>query len=490
MARATRLSSYQMAQKFVDFFLVMVLARILSPHDFGIVAAATIFIQLAQLVIEIGIGATIVQIRHLDELDLRVANTLVWINSTVYFVLVQACAGLAAHVMGSSEVESALRVLAFMFLFQAFGIVSESLLLKRMEAARISLQNLCVRFVLGFLLGIAMAWLGAGYWAIVIPTVLGSLAKALWTYSVVRPPLKPLFDRDIARKLLRSGVGFSTSKILNFVALRGDNFLVGHLFGVAALGIYTRAYNIMSLPADLYGAIGDRLAFPAFAKAQNDIAALKRTYLRGVELTALIGLPLSAGLFVLGEQWIYAVLGPKWTGVVAPFKILVFVTYFRLGMKINGSVQRATGAVRAMIMGQLLYACLVIGGCLFAYRFGLIALCFAVSISVVLAYLVITYSGLKITNTDVRLYIKLHGPGLALAAICVTLLVPVVHFGQAMKISPMLILLESVAVLGAFAGLLVTLRPRWLLGEVGSEIAQATKQSVANLWGRLRSGTS
>ena len=490
LSRASRLTSYQLAQKFIDFFMVVVLARILSPHDFGVVAAATIFVQLAQLVVEIGMGATVIQMRDLDERHLRVASTLVWMNAMLYFLLTQACAGLAADIMGSPEVANALRVLAFIFLFQALGIVPENLLVKRFEAPRIALQNLCVKFVGGFSLGIAMAAMGAGYWALVIPTVLGSLAKSVWTYSVARTPLRPLLDGGIARKLLRSGAGFSTSKIINFVALRGDNFLVGHLFGIATLGIYTRAYNIMSLPADLYGAIADRLVFPAFAKAQNDGAALQRIYLRGVELTALIGLPLSAGLFVLGEEWIYAVLGPKWSGVVAPFKILVFVTYFRLGMKIGGSVQRAKGAVRSMIVSQVIYACLVVGGCLIAYRYGLIPLCIAVSIGVVITYIEITWSGLRLTDTRVSWYLKLHLPGVALAAIVAGLLVPVVHFGRAMAVSPFLILLESAAVLGVFGALLLLLRPRWLLGDIGHEIAQAAWRTTANLWSRMRSRTS
>ena len=486
LSRARKLATFQLLQRVVEFAMIVVLAKILSPRDFGVVAAATIFIQAAQLLVEIGIGATVVQLAKLDERDLRVANTLVWGSSLIYFVLAQALAGPAARLMGSPDVEIALRVLACVLLFQALGVVAESLMLRRMEAARVAMQNLCVRALLGLGLGGAMAWQGAGYWALVIPTVLGALAKSLWTCAVAKPPLAPLFDGVIARKLLRKGSGFSASRVVNFVAIRADNFLVGLLFGVVQLGIYSRAYNLMNLPADLYGAIADRLVFPAFARAQDDGERLRQAYLRGVEFTALIGLPLSVGLFVLGEEWIRVVLGPQWDAVVAPFKVLVFATYFRLGMKISGSVQRARGAVRAMIASQAFYAALVVGGCLLSSRFGLLALCAAVSLGVAIAYLAITASGLRLTGASVGMYLKLHLPGAALAVLLALLLAPLAHFERAAQRPPVLILLEAAGVVGLCGLVLMFARPRFLLGDMGVAAMARAHQAWIHAVARLR----
>lgn len=488
LSRAAKLATYQLLQRLVEFALIVVLAKILTPGDFGVVAAATIFIQAAQLLVEIGIGATVVQLAKVDERDLRVANTLVWANSLLYFLLAQALAGLAARMMGSPDVEIALRVLACVLLFQSIGVVAESLMLRRLEAARVAMQNLCVRALFGLGLGAVIAWLGGGYWALVIPTVLGALAKSVWTCAVARPPLLPLFDRAIARKLLRKGSGFSASRVINFIAIRADNFLVGLLFGVIPLGIYSRAYNLMNMPADLYGAIADRLVFPSFARVQDDVERLREAYLRGVEFTALIGLPLSAVLFILGEEWIRVILGPQWDAVVAPFQILVFATYFRLGMKITGSIQRAKGAVRSMIGTQAFYAALVVGGCLASYRFGLLALCASISVGVGIAYLAITASGLRLTGTRLGTYLKLHLPGAAIALLLTLLLAPLVHVERAAGRAPALILIEATGVVGLCGLALMVFRPRPLLGEMGVEFMIQAQQRLARAITRRRAG--
>lgn len=481
-SQAGRLSAYQLGQRLIDFAITMALARILAPGDFGVVAAAAIFIQLAQLVVEIGVGATIVQTPHLTDRDLRVAGTLVWTSAAFYFVATQALAGAAGAFMGSPDVELAIRVLAFTFLFQGLSVVSENLLVKRLEAARVARLQLIVRAIVGGGLGVALAALGWGYWALVGPSVVGALLRSVWTYSLVRPPIRPLYDRQTARRLMRKGMGFSASKVINFVALRGDNALVGHLFSTATLGLYSRAYNLMSLPADLYGTIAERLVFPIFAKAQDDRPRLRQQYLNGVELTALIGLPLSVVLFTFGPEWIKTVLGGKWLEAIAPFQVLAVATYFRLGMKISGSVQRARGAIRHMVGTQIIYASLVVAGCLVAYPFGLLAVCAAVSGGVVLAYLAITWSGLALTGVGVREYLRAHLPG-ALLALCVAAIAaPVALAGRAWGMGPALILLSFIVAAAPLGLVLLFLRPRPLLGEVGGQVAH----SIASRFRRPR----
>lgn len=480
-AKAGRLSVYQLGQRLIDFGVTIVLARLLAPADFGVVAAAIIFIQLAQLVVEIGIGATIVQAPQLSDRDLRVANTLIWVNAVFYFVLTQLLASWAAIFMGSADVEYAVRVLAFTFLAQAIGIVSENLLIRKLEAVRVARLQLIVRLVFVGVPSVALAASGWSYWALVISTLAGALARAVWTFLIVRPPVKPLFDHSSAKRLLRKGAGFSASRVINFVAIRGDNALVGHLFSPTVLGIYSRAYNLMNLPADLYGTIAERLIFPALAKVQDNPEQLRTLYLRGIETTALVGLPLSVILFIFGPEWIRVVLGPKWVQAIQPFQILVIATYFRLGMKISGSVQRAKGSVRAMVGTQVVYATLVVGGCILAYPYGLLPLCAAVSLGVVLAYAVITWSGLIVTGTNLGDYVRSHRAGMLLALSTAAIGLPIALCGRQLAL-PSIVILTTFLVAAALLGaVLIKLRPQSLLGQSGVDMA-AQIEKVLRKW--------
>lgn len=478
VSRATSLSTYQLIQRVIEFAQTIILARLLTPADFGVVAAALIFIQLTQLVVEIGVGATIVQASHLDERDVRVAGTLVGLNALFYFGVTQLLAGPAGTFMHSQGVEAVIRVLAFNFLLQTVSVVAEGLMLRELEAARIARIQTIIKVGISVGLGIILAALGWGYWSLVIPSVISPLVRSICTYNIVRQPLVPLFDKAVAKKLLRKGLGFSTSRVINFAAIRGDNTLVGHLFSVATLGIYSRAYNLMNLPAELYGTIADRLIFPSLAKAQDNKTRLGHLYLRYVELTALVGLPLSAGLFVLGREWILVVLGDKWIAVVAPFQVLVFVTYFRLGMKVSASLQRATGAVRSMILTQAIYATLVIGGCLISYRFGLVALSGAVSAGVFIAYLAITISAMRITKTGTRRYLACHVPGLKLGFGTLLLASAAMYAGQTYDLSPFAVLSVFGALFGLASLFLILTKPKSMLGDVGEEIASRLHGTV------------
>lgn len=313
------MTALQLASKVIEVGFAAVVARILFSADFGVIAGATIFIQFALLLVEIGIGATIVQLPGLTNNDVRTAGTLVAINAIAYFLLAQLIAPFAGSFMGITGVTEVLRVLALIFLIQAIGIVSENILVRRLEVRRVSIIQLMSRVIGTGGIGIALACFGWGYWALVAATLAGAGIKAVWLLVLVRPPMRPLLTRNGASRLLRRGAGFSISRVLNFFALQADNVMVGRTKDAAALGYYSCAYNLMSVPSDLYSRIAERLTFPAMAQVQDDPPRLRHAFLRGFELTALIGLPISALLALLAPDIVTFILGPRWGAVIAPF---------------------------------------------------------------------------------------------------------------------------------------------------------------------------
>lgn len=464
------MTGLQLLSKVIEVGFVAVLARILFPQDFGVIAGATIFIQLATLLVEVGIGATIVQIPNLTRTDLRIGGTIVVLNGLGYFVLAQLLAPFAGDLLSIAGVEPVIRVLALVFVIQSFGIVSENVLVRDLEVRRVMVAQLASRVIGTGVIGIALAWAGWGYWALVVATLVEAAIRALWMVLLVRPPLRPLLNRPGAARLMRRGAGFSVSKVINFVALRADNVVVGRTMDAVALGYYSRAYNLMNMPADLYNRIAERLVFPAMAQVQDDPPRLRAAFLRGLELTALFGLPLSALLALLAPEVILFVLGPRWTAVIAPFAVLSSVTYLRLGSKISGSLQRAKAATGPMIVSQIVYAVMVVGGCLIAYPFGIVAVALAVCIAVAVFYIVVNYNACRLSGVVVGDFLRAQSHGALLALVCTAAAAPVVFGMRAADLPPIAILVASGSMITMLGVIFALWRPRWLLGEFVIEL--------------------
>jgi PST family polysaccharide transporter len=458
------MTALQLLSKVIEVGFIAILARILFPDDFGVIAAASIFIQLASLLVEVGIGATIVQIPNLTRIDLRIGGTIVVLNGIGYFLLAQLLAPFASDFMKIDGVEAVIRVLALVFIIQSFGIVSENVLVRDLEVRRVMIAQLISRVIGTGMIGIALAWLGWGYWALVVATLAEAGIKALWLVLLVRPPLRPLLTRPGATRLMRRGAGFSLAKIINFVALRADNAIIGRTMDAAALGLYSRAYNLMNVPADLYGRIAERIVFPAMSKVQDDPVRLRSAFLRGLELTAIFGLPISALLALLAPEVILLILGPRWIAVIAPFAVLCSVTYLRLGAKISGSLQRAKAATAPMITNQFVYAGMVIGGCLVAYPHGIVAVATAVSIAVVAFYLIVNYNACRLVGVGLLTFVRVHAHGALLALACTLVAAPVVLKMRVAGLPPIAILVAAGSAITTLAVILILWRPRWLLG--------------------------
>lgn len=460
----------QLSSKVVEVGFIAVLARILFPDDFGVIAGAAIFIQLASLLVEVGIGATIVQIPNLTRTDLRIGGTIVFLNGIGYFLLAQLLAPFAGDFMGIAGVEPVIRVLALVFIIQSFGIVSENVLVRDLEVRRVMIAQLMARVIGTGVIGIALAWAGWGYWALVVATLAETTVKALWLVLLVRPPMRPLLTRAGAARLMRRGAGFSLSKVINFFALRADNAIVGRTMDAAALGLYSRAYNLMNVPADLYSRIAERIVFPAMAKVQDDPARLRSAFLRGLELTAIFGLPISALLALLAPEVILLILGPRWVAVIVPFAVLCSVTYLRLGTKISGSLQRAKAATGAMITNQIVYAGMVIGGCLLAYPYGIVAVAGAVSLAVAAFYLIVNYNACRLAGVGFGDFVRVHAHGALLALACTLVAAPVVLGMRAAALPPIAILVAAGSAVATLGVILILLRPRWMLGDFVIEL--------------------
>lgn len=472
----------------IELAFTIVLARLLSPAEFGIVAAAMVFVQLARLFVELGVGAAIVQSPSLSRNDVRTAGTLIAASALLFFTLTQLAAPFAAALFGIAQVEDVLRALAFMFLIQAIGVAPENLLVRDLKAPKVVAVEAAAKLVGFGGVGVACALGGLGFWSLAIGALADAFIKAVVLFALVRPPVAPMLHMPSVRLLLGRGAGFSLSRMLNFVALAADKFIAGRVLGAAGLGLYGRAYSLMSLPADLYGRIAERLVFPALASVQSDDARLRRAFLSGVSVTATLGLPLGAVLVVIAPELIRVLFGAQWAGAIAPFAILAAASFFRLGAKISGSLLRATGALASLVLVQAVYALVVVSACLLAAPFGIEALAWSVSGSTCVFYALISARACRNTHTSARAFVAAHRHGALLALLVGPPLGGLTAALRAGNASDLATLLVTALLLALAGAALMATSPRQLLGDAGADLAAHVRVAALRRAGDLRRG--
>jgi O-antigen/teichoic acid export membrane protein len=471
--------------KAAELVFIAILARLLAPTEFGVVAAALVFITFAKLFVELGVGATIVQLPELTRYDVRTGGTVVLLSALLLFVATQLAAPAVAALFGIAEVDGVLRLLAFIFLLQAIGVIPENLLIRRLKVPRVMIVETAARLVGYGGIGALCAWSGLSYWSLAIGALAEVAIKAVTLAVMVRPPLLPMLHGPSLRRVLTTGASFSLSRILNYVATSADKVIAGRYLGAAALGLYGRAYHLMSVPADLYGRVGDRLVFPAMAACQHEPGRLRRAFLSGTSITATLGIPMTIALILLAPEMITFLLGPNWIGVIAPLMVLAAATYFRLGARVGGSVLRATGAFKSLVWAQAGYAAAIIAGCILAAPYGVNAIAAVVSVTLGAFFVVISLLACKRAATPLRQFIVAHAHGALLGLLTAVVLGSLVLTLRSVGAPDYSILLAAgFAMIGG--GLLLLAWPqRWLIGAPAIALAKDMRAAATARLSRL-----
>lgn len=344
------------SQALLRVAVLAVLARLLTPTDFGIVSAAMTVVALADIFGTVGIAPAIVQMPQLDRAHVRTGFTVSLLFGLAISALLFGTAGTIAGLFQIPAVEPALRILCFIFAIRGFAVVAEAKLQREMRFRSSSLIG-TASYALGYgAVAIGLALGGFGIWSLVWGQIAQSIVASLAFILCARHAMAPLLDLDALRRLLRFGLGVTLALLGNYVALNADQFIVGRWLGATVLGIYNRAYTILMQPVNLFGTVGDKVLFPALATIQSDQERLARAYCRSVGLIALATIPLSGFLLLLAPECIELLLGGQWLQVTLPFQILVASLFFRTAYKISTTLLRARGMTYWLAAWQWLYA--------------------------------------------------------------------------------------------------------------------------------------
>jgi PST family polysaccharide transporter len=418
------------AQALCQLLLLVVLARELTPADFGVVQAVLVVIGLGRMFTESIVGPALVQKPAISDRLVRTGATIAVLSGLFTAALLFVTAPALAGLFGAERFVPVIRVLQLSFVIQAVGVVSEALLQRELRFRSIAQANAC-SFVIGYAaVGAVLGIGGAGVWALVAAN-LGQLLVYTTLLVVAHPvSMRPTIDRRCAGELMYYGGGFTLGRFFNYAALQGDYVVVGSMLSPAALGIYGRAYQLLASPAMLLGQVLDRVLFPMLAEIQQDRVRLARQYRRAVSLVAMVMLPVTAFVLVLAPQIVAVTLGDRWEGVVTPLRLLSLSLLARTSYKVSDSLARAAGLVYARAVRQLAYAVLVIVGAVIGQRWGVSGVAAGVALAVVANFGLMANLSLKATGITVSSFAAAHRRGAVLGVAVAAIVGPVVLLAE------------------------------------------------------------
>lgn len=393
--------------------VIAILARLLNPRDFGLVGIALIFTSLAERLGQVGIGPALIQRRSIDGDDVVTGAALSVCCGLLMSAILWGSAPFIADFFREPLVSLIIRVLSIGFLIDGLAVTSDSLL-QRSLAFRTMMVVENASYIVGIgLVGASLALLGLGVWALVISHIaMRTIRAGLLYHYAPRIDGPGRFNRSRVRGLLYLGGGFSIGRILNFASLQGDNFVVGRVLGMDALGLYNRAYQLMALPAVYVAQVLERVLFPVLSKRQAEIPKVREAFLTVLELLALVSLPLGVFLLFAAEPLVEAVFGPRWRGIAPTLSVLSFGVFFRTAYKCSDTVVRSLGEVYRYAVQQAVYAvCIVLGSLAGSLAGGVTGVAVGVVAAVAVNYVLMTRLSARLLSVSAEELLSAHALG-------------------------------------------------------------------------------
>ena len=316
-------TSASLVSNIIGIVQLMILARILSPADFGLMALVMVAIGFSELFIDMGISNAII---YKQDIDSQQLSTLFWLNILVgifFFILLVLISKAIAAFYKSPELSPLLNLVASTFLIKPWGQQFMVLLQKNMQFAAISKTEIISR-IFSFIIVLALAYNKYGVYSLAYGTIAYALFCTIGYIFNGRKVQKPLlyFKLKGVSDFIHFGLFQMGEKALNYFSAQFDSILIGKLLGVETLGVYNVAKNLAMKPFALFNPIITKVTYPMMSKVNNDISLLKTFYLKTVKYLAYVNIPIYSLFILLASPIITVLFGVKWAAAIPLLQIL------------------------------------------------------------------------------------------------------------------------------------------------------------------------
>ena len=382
--------SAQAAKFVLNFAAAAVLARLLSPREFGLVGMVLGVTGLVGIFNVLGLSTATVQRETITQ---QQVSNLFWVNVTGSGILAVICIGMApliAWFYRDPRVTGIMLALSLTFLLTGSTVQHQALLTRQMRFRALAIIDVTSMLV-GFTTACCLAWFGFAYWALVAQQLVNAATSLVltWCTSGWRPSM-PKRNSGV-RPMVNFGAHLTIADLIGRSSVNSDNILIGRFFGAEPLGLYTRANVLLARPLEQVLSPINAVLIPLLSRLQSDPGRYRRTFMRAYDTLALIIFPFAAICLALARPLVLVILGPKWTDVIPLFSAFTLVAVSSPLSAVGSWMFESQGRGRDQLHNHALAGAVTVGAFLVGLRWGPFGMVVSLAITSLLIRLPIVY---------------------------------------------------------------------------------------------------
>ena len=398
-------SGEKLLTQLVQFILGIIIARLITPQEYGVLGIILVFINVAQVFIDSGLGSALIYRNNLDKGDIQTTFSFNFIVSFILCVLLFIGSSFIEDFFKLEGLSSFLQIASLVLIFNSFVIVPTCILKIRQNFKAISISNFTSTLISG-IIGVILAYAGYGVWALIIQL----LSRSILLMILITVQCRWLPDFSFSRKsfdgLWKYSVNLLTSHSLTKFVEEGVAFIVGKALTPYSLGLFTRGIQFASLPNGVIGSVLSTVMFPTLSSYKQNETLFYQTFRKTIIMQSILIPPVYIGLAIISEPLVYLLLGEKWMDVVPVLQIFCFgKSIFSLANTTEHalcSLGYSNIALKQQMYKMLVKLVLI----LFALRWGLMAVVIANAVADFSAYFITNYCGRKYLVYSVKRQFK------------------------------------------------------------------------------------
>ena len=401
-----------------------ILARLLPPSDYGLIAMAWTATNFATLLRDLGTTSAIIQKNELTE---QIKSTIFWMQMALGLflcIILIAFSGVIAKAFNELKLQTILSLLAITFPLGGISAVHQAML-ERESSFRVLARIEIVASSSGLFVAIISAYLGAGVYSFVWQSFVITLLYVI--QSTLAYTWRPLmvWDRQAIRQIFGYSSNLSAYNFISFFTRNADSLIIGRYLGATALGTYSMAYKLMLFPLQNLTTVANRALFPVMSRQQDSNSELASLYVRVVAMVAAISTPMMAGLFILREPFTKMVFGGQWGDVAHIIVWLAPVGALQSIVNTTVTVYTAKGRTDILFRTGLLSAIITVCAFFGGLSRGVVGVALFYCFANMLIFVPQTYFACRLISLPYRTFLR----GLAPPLICTAIMSPVVFYG-------------------------------------------------------------
>jgi len=381
----------------ISFVMSIILARLLLPEEFGLIAMIGVFLNVGTALISSGLSQSLIRTDNPDEEDFSTVFFFNLAGSIIIYLLLFFAAPLIAAFYKQDILSMIIRLYCLTFIINAFAAIQTTRLTKIMDF-KTQMKVAVPSLLIGSIVGVGMAWLGYGVWSLVWMNIAQSVASTiqLWFWAKWKP--RVVFNVEKFKYHFNYGYKTTLAGLLNTVFADIYTIIIGRFFSPVQVGFYNRADTLKQFPVNNIGVILDKVTFPLFAAIKNDDVKLKSVYKRILQLVIFLVAPTLILMAVLAEPLFRFLLTEKWLPAVPYFQILCFNGILYPVHSYNLNILKVKGRSDLFLKLEIIKKFLIVAMVLISFQFGIFGLLYGSVISSVIAFFINTYYTGKFLN--------------------------------------------------------------------------------------------